>query len=42
MFRLSKRYRDNVNELKDYGFILEPTHDGYSKKNRQYRNIYTY
>lgn len=32
MFRLNSKYRKDHKILKDYGFILEPTHDGYSYK----------
>ena len=32
MFRLNNEYRKEHTILKDYGFTLEPTHDGYSCK----------
>ena len=32
MFRLNKKYRDNHTILKNYGFKLTPTREGYTKK----------
>ena len=33
MFRLNKDLQKHPEDLKDWGFILEPTKDGYSYKN---------